>query len=261
MPVPNDRSLLFAPRKEVRLGTQPQLSHQGLQPNWSPELDKILRSGAAGGPSKLQRAIETVRQMDPRLSERKILKRTAELNLTNWKSPWTSEEKAYVLDHAREFSVADIARRLGRTPRAVYQLLWRSRESAKFQDGYTQYELAQALHVSPRKVRQWVRLGWLILYQGRIKDRSIERFLKEHSDEIDPMRLEKDFCLWLRDLGLREGATHSRQWLRMRQQSLKERVCGRCGRKIRGNAIQRHVRACAKLASVAANRTEEQRLN
>jgi hypothetical protein len=227
------------------LGTQPQLSHQGLQPNWSPELDKILKSGAAGGPSKLQRAIQTVRQLGPQLSKRKILKRTAELNLTNWKSPWTSEEKAYVLDHAREFSVADIARRLGRTPRAVYQQLWRSRESAKFQDGYTQYELAQALHVSPRKVRQWIHLGWLILYQGRVKDRSLERFLKEHSDEFDAVRLEKDFRLWLRDLGLREVATHSRQWLRTRKQSLKEHVCDRCGRRVRGNAFHRHLKACA----------------
>ena len=33
--------------------------------------------------------------------------------------------------------------------------------SARFQDGYTQYELAQALHVSPFRIRQWVRLGWL----------------------------------------------------------------------------------------------------
>lgn len=227
------------------MGTQLHLSHQELQPNWSPELDKILKCGAAGGPSKLQRAIQTVRQLGPQLSKRKILKRTAELNLTNWKSPWTSEEKAYVLDHAREFSVADIARRLGRTPRAVYQQLWRSRESAKFQDGYTQNELAQALHVSPRKVRQWVRLGWLMLYQGRVKDRSLERFLKEHSGEIDFRRLEKDFLRWLRDLGLREVADHSRQWLRTRQQSLKEHVCNRCGRTVRGNAFHRHLKFCA----------------
>jgi hypothetical protein len=144
--------------------------------------------------------------------------------------------------------VADIARRLGRTPRAVYQLLWRSRESAKFQDGYTQCELAQTLHVSPRKVRQWVRLGWLILYQGRVKDRALERFLKEHSDEIDPMRLEKDFRIWLRDLGLREAEPHPHQWLSTRLQSLRVHVCDRCGRKVCGNSFQRHLKTCAKKA-------------
>jgi hypothetical protein len=70
------------------LGNDPQLSNQGFQLNWSPELDEILKAGAAGGPSKLRRAIEKIRQLGPELSRRRILKRTAELNLTSWKSPW-----------------------------------------------------------------------------------------------------------------------------------------------------------------------------
>jgi hypothetical protein len=244
LPVPNDRSLLSARRKEVRLGTQPQLSHQGLQPNWSPELDKILKSGAAGGPSKLQRAIQTVRQLGPQLSERKILKRTAELKLTNWNRPWSATEKAYVLGYARELSVIDIARNLGRTPSAVYQLLSRNGESAKVQDGYTQGDLAQIFHVSPRKVHQWISLGWLTLYHRRIKDRAIDRFLKEHGDEIDASRIDKEFRLWFRDVGLRDHSEHSREWSSTRQQSFKEHICGRCGRKVRGNAFYRHSRAC-----------------
>lgn len=241
------------------MGNAPQFSEQSQQPNWSPELDEILKSGAAGGPSRLRRAVERIRHLDPGLGEQQILKRTAELNLTRWNRPWTSEEKAYVLDHAREFSVADIARRLGRTPRAVYQLLWRSRESAKFQDGYTQRELAQALHVSPRKVRQWVRLGWLVLYQGRVKDRSLQRFLAGHSDEIDASRLDKDLRLWLRDLGLRDADPHPQQWLSRRQQSLKIHVCNRCGRKVYGNGFQRHLKTCAKKA--AAKEPGYRRLN
>lgn len=243
------------------MGNAPQLSNQSQGRNWSPELDEILKSGAAGGPSRLRRAVERIRHLDPELGEPQILKRTAELNLTSWKSPWTSEERAYVLDHAREFSVADIARRLGRTSGAVYQLLWKSGESAKFQDGYTQCELAQVLHVAPRKVRRWVRQGWLTVYQGRIKDRSLERFLKDHSNEIDTTRLDKDLCLWLRDLGLRESAPHSRQWLRTRQQSLKEHVCGRCGRKVHGNAFHRHLKVCTNRVCGPTKDSGVQRLN
>jgi hypothetical protein len=111
----------------------------------------------------------------------------------------------------------------------VYQLLWKSGERAKFQDGYTQRDLAEALHVSPQKVRRWVRLGWLILYQGRVKDRSLKRFLEGHSDEIDPRRLEGDMRLWLEALGFRADSAHPWQWFRDRKQTLKSHVCDRCG--------------------------------
>ena len=243
------------------MGDELQISDQRRSANWRPALDAILKSGAAGGPSRLHKSIQRIREQDPELSVKKILKRTAELRLTSWKSPWTEEEKTYVLDHAREFSVADIARHLGRTAGAVYQLLWRNGESAKFQDGYTQRELAEALHVSPRKVRRWVRLGWLMLYQGRVKDRSLKRFLEGHSDEIDTRQLESDLRLWLRDLGLREGATHSRRWFGERKHSLKVCVCGRCGRKVHGNVFMRHLKACIKKVGVVANGTEGSRLS
>jgi hypothetical protein len=218
---------------------------------WNAALDAILKSGAASGPSRLQRAIQRIKQMEPHLSVKRILKRTAELHLTSWKNPWSSEEKAFVLDHAREFSAPEIARRLGRTPLAVYLALCRNGESAKFQDGYTQGELAQVLHVSPRKVRRWVRLRWLTLYQGRVKDRSLQRFFEGHSDEIDVRRLENDLRLWLRDLGLRERVGPSARWLGARQQSLKVHVCERCGRKIHGNAFWRHFKACVQKAALA----------
>jgi hypothetical protein len=214
------------------------------RPAWDPDFDEILKAGAAAGPSKLRRAIERIKKLNPRLSEQQIQKRASELQLTRWKVPWTQEEKDFLLERAREFSVADIARELGRTQRAVYLQLWRSRMSARFQDGYTQYELAQALHVSPFRIRQWVRLGWLTLYECRVKDRALVRFLESHSDEIDGACLDKDFLLWLRSLGLREGGAHSRMWSITRKHSLKEHVCGRCGRKVRGNSFHRHLKRC-----------------
>ena len=151
-----------------------------------------------------QRSIEKIREFHPHLSGRTILRRTAELKLTSWNLPWTEVDKGYLLDHAREFPVADLARRFRRTQNAVYLLLWKNGESGKFQDGYTRRDLAELVHVSPRKVSRWVRLGWLTLYQGRVKDRSLRRFLEGHSDEINAERLDRDVRFWLLSLGFHE---------------------------------------------------------
>ena len=73
-----------------------------------------------------------------------------------------------------------------------------------------------------------------MLYRGRVKDRSLKRFLEGHSDEIDSRRLESDIRPWLEGLGFRADSSHSWQWYRDRKQTLKSYVCDRCGRKVYG---------------------------
>jgi hypothetical protein len=138
-----------------------QLSSPGLSRKQNRAIDAILKSGAAGGISRLQQSIEKIREFHPHLSGRTIFRRTAELKLTSWNLPWTEVDKGYLLDHAREFPVADLARRFRRTQNAVYLLLWKNGESGKFQDGYTRRDLAGLVHVSPRKVSRWVRFAYL----------------------------------------------------------------------------------------------------
>ena len=242
------------------MGSQSQIHEQTRQSKWNPAIDAILKSGAALGPSRLDKSVRQIRKQDPNLSLTRLLRRTAELRLTNWKIPWSDEDKSYVLERAREFPVDDLARRLGRTRRAVYLLLLRRGESAKFQDGYTQAQFAEALHISRRKVRAWVRFGWLTLYQSRVIDRSIRRFLEGHSDQIDTRRLESDVRIWLEDLGFHAESAHSWQWFRDRKQSLKPHVCDRCGRKVYGNSFQRHLNACAKKAAATTNETGSHRM-
>ena len=133
------------------MGSQSQIHEQKRQGKWNPAIDAILKSGAALGPSRLDKSLRQIREQDPNLSLTRLLKRTAELRLTSWKTPWSDEDKSYVLENAREFPVDDLARRLGRTPRAIYLLLLRRGESAKFQDGYTQAQLAEALHIIEAK--------------------------------------------------------------------------------------------------------------
>lgn len=220
------------------MGSTPQLLEQTRQPNLAPrdarqaprrgarkpDIDKILKAGAAGGPSRLRKAIERIRRRDPNLGEGEILKRTAELKLTNWHRLWTPDERNYILEHAREFSVVEMARNLGRTPQAVYQMLWRNKESARVRDGYTQRDLAQIFHVAPKKVREWVRLGWLTPCQGRIKDRGLNRFLEEHRDAVDAARIDKEYRLWFLDAGLRDNGTRHAEAAQPPGQGLKERV-------------------------------------
>ena len=238
----------------------PQLSSPGLSRKQNRAIDAILKSGAAGGISRLQQSIKKIREFHPHLSGRTILRRTAELKLTSWNQPWTEVDKGYLLDHAREFPVSDLARRFRRTQNAVHLLLWKNGESGKFQDGYTRRDLAGLVHVSPRKVSRWVRLGWLTLYQGRIKDRSLRRFLEGHSDEINAERLDGDVRFWLLSLGFHEDFTHSEQWLRDRKQSFKVHVCGRCGRNVHGNAIYRHLKVCSKKSAADTRKIEAQQM-
>lgn len=192
------------------MGSAPQLLEQTQRSNlsgphgprssppegWNPKLDEILKASAAAAPSKLRRAVERIRRLNPQLSERQILRRTAELKLTNWYRAWTMEEKDYILEHARELSAVEMARTLKRSPQAVAQMLWRHGESRRVRDGYTQQDIAQIFHVSPRKVRKWISFGWLTPCGGRIKDRGLNRFLKEHRDDIDFSRIDKEYRLW-----------------------------------------------------------------
>ena len=242
------------------MGNMSQLSSPGLSRKQNRAIDAILKSGAAGGISRLQRSIEKIREFHPHLSGKTILRRTAELKLTSCNLPWTEVDKGYLLDHAREFPVTDLARRFRRTQNAVYLLLWKNGESGKFQDGYTRRDLAELVHVSRRKVSRWVRLGWLTLYQGRVKDRSLRRFLEGHSDEINAERLDRDVKFWLLSLGFREDSTHSVQWLRDRKQSFKVHVCGRCGRNVHGNAIYRHLKVCSKKSAADTRKIEAQQM-
>ena len=242
------------------MGNVSQLSSPGLSRKQNRAIDAILKSGAAGGISRLQRSIEKIREFHPHLSGKTILRRTAELKLTSCNLPWTEVDKGYLLDHAREFPVTDLARRFRRTQNAVYLLLWKNGESGKFQDGYTRRDLAELVHVSRRKVSRWVRLGWLTLYQGRVKDRSLRRFLEGHSDEINAERLDRDVKFWLLSLGFHEDSTHSVQWLRDRKQSFKIHVCGRCGRNVHGNAIYRHLKVCSKKPQAVTRKIEAQQM-
>jgi hypothetical protein len=96
-----------------------------------------------------------------------------------------------------------------------------------------------------------------MLYQGRVKDRSLKRFLEGHSDEIDPRRLESDVRHWLEGLGFNADAAPSPLWFTKRKQGFKLHVRDRCGRKVYGNSIHRHRKACAKKAVVGSRYPEK----
>ena len=79
------------------MASQPQISTQSQPGRWNPAIDSILRSGAAIGPSRLEKSVRQIRKRDPSLSLRRLMKRTAELGLTSWNTPWSESDKSFVL--------------------------------------------------------------------------------------------------------------------------------------------------------------------
>ena len=75
------------------MGNVSQLCIQGLSRKQNRAIDAILKSGAALGPSRLDKSIQQIRKQDPNLSLRRLLKRTAELKLTSWKTPGAMRTK------------------------------------------------------------------------------------------------------------------------------------------------------------------------
>ena len=88
--------------------TELQSVRPGRTGKWNPAIDAILKSGAALGPARLSKSIRQIRNKNPNLSLERLMKRTADLKLTSWKTPWSDEDKAYVLENAREFPVTDL---------------------------------------------------------------------------------------------------------------------------------------------------------
>ncbi len=152
------------------------------------------------------------------------------------------------MDFAQEQSVETIACWLHRTARAVRQRFWELRESARVQDNYTQVELARDLRVSPKMVRHWEAAGVLQRRAGRITHESLELFLRKCGSEINYDALDEEMQQWLKNCaGFVPTDARLTRDERIRKHLQKIGVCPRCGRKTRGNAHGRHIKACKGL--------------
>lgn len=166
---------------------------------WTSELDQQLltRCAAAG----LGIAVSEVQQTTgwPRSA---ILRRAHKLGVVVQELPerreWTAADKNFLVQSIRHVPVKAIARELDRTENSVWCKIWEEGLRARYEEDYSQRELCRTLHVRPPTVRRWVESEWLkIGRNGRIKDRSLVPFLREHADELDWEQVDRD---WVRQV-------------------------------------------------------------
>jgi sarcosine oxidase delta subunit len=158
---------------------------------WTDELDEILRRGFQEGWSGKRRATNEILKRHPEWPRHIVWRRAIKLGLRNGNSTsratvrprrWLATEDRMLLDHAGYDVASTIATLLDRTRNAVRSRLSRLGASSKVSDGYTRTGLASFLHVSPRVVQRWIKLGWLNVRNPRISQASLDSFIDGHAD-------------------------------------------------------------------------------
>lgn len=121
-----------------------------------------------------------------------ILSRAAVLGLSFCRRrPWTEAEIESLREDLGGLRKSRIAKRLGRTYYSVKAQVARMSLSAQVSENYSQQDVQQLLGVGSKCVRRWIRSGWLLLLDGRVTERSLERFLRLHPEEYQLSRVDE----------------------------------------------------------------------
>ena len=166
---------------------------------WTAEMDAELtrQYRTAHNKTALSAAISALaaRHRMPRYI---IQNRAQRLNLrTRVQRLWTSAEIGILNQYAGTTTMEHLAKRLGRSASSVKQKLFALKITGRYDEGYSQNELAQLLGVHRDRVGRWLRRGWLDLDDTRITQVSVERFVWEHMDEYRFAGCEE---MWLKSM-------------------------------------------------------------
>lgn len=218
---------------------------------WTAELDAIVSEGYEAGWRGALEAINKIQGLHPKWRSHWVWDRAERLGFdqvyVQKRPPWSASDDAMLLDFAEEQSVNTIARWLHRSEAAVRWRFARLGKSARVRDNYTQEELARDLRVSPKTVRRWESAGLLERRDGRITHESFEEFCRKHGSEVNFGALDPEMQEWLiQCAGLVPTVKQSTQPGAALKHLQKVGVCPWCGRRTRGNAHARHLRACAQ---------------
>jgi hypothetical protein len=153
---------------------------------------------------------ETIDELAKRLAvPRTIVKYWArEIGLARRKEPrWTPEDEAYLECNLHRSSLADIAKKLGRTKTAVKLKAKRIGVNKCGQAGYTMRGLCMGLGCDHKQVERWLERGWIKGTRRHTEraqhdvwyfsDAAIRRFVMQHPQEVDQRRFD---WLWVVDI-------------------------------------------------------------
>jgi hypothetical protein len=65
--------------------------------------------------------------------------------------------------------------------------------SARVSGDYSQQDVEQLLGVGRKRVCQWISKGWLQLEDGRVTEKSLEKFLRLHPEEYQLSRVDESW--------------------------------------------------------------------
>jgi hypothetical protein len=114
---------------------------------------------------------------------------------------WSEQEQERLLKLIDLHPVNEIARLMRRSQSSIWHMLQRMGANAKMgKDNFTVYTLAEALHVRPEKIREWISRGWLKARQvetGKALRVIIEaedfcEFCRKHTRDVVGNRLTEE---------------------------------------------------------------------
>jgi len=223
---------------------------------WGEEDLTILRTYYAQGRAGARRAVKELRARHPDWNARVICHKAAKLGISTGSGtirPWSREEHGDLLWNAGEKPVGRIARKLGRSEKAVRQMLSSRGATSKVRSPkeHNLHGVSKLLGVSDTAVRLWFRKGLFGEPADQKKKRgqpqsgprltleAVVAFCEKHPDKINADQCDPDLLELIVERNVRvQGCQGTRQHL------VQSRHCPRCGRVIRGNAYFRHVNKC-----------------
>lgn len=171
---------------------------------WAPEIDAALIANCrcantAAAVSAVQKITGYPRDAIFRRA-RKL--GVAESPLSSWR-PWKPAELRFLAESVQHLAVRAIAKELHRSEKAVWRKVETLGLSAKCGEGFTAVEVITQLHISHSRLKSWIDQSWIkIGRNGRITERSLRSFLREHREELNWDLFNADTFDWLSELGI-----------------------------------------------------------
>jgi hypothetical protein len=171
---------------------------------WAPEIDAALIANCRCADTAA--AVSAVQKITgyPRDA---IFRRARKLGVaepprSSWR-PWKLAELRFLTESVQHLAVRAIAKELHRSEKAVWRKVETVGLSARCGEGFTSTEVMKQLHVSHSRLKHWIEEGRIkVGRNGRITERSLRSFLREHREELHWDLFEADTFDWLSELGI-----------------------------------------------------------